>query len=172
MLAEVRAAQAPAVSVAQVEAAVTGTWPAVIEQSARAEIKLDDTKMIAELNARLKAGAGLPGGAEFDDGTEPSTWSGLVADCVDGTGRDNLSHWDYVIICQLAWGGHVSALPLSTAWLLANGLRLQEAWPVCFPRPELDDAFFAALDGARPGIWDPESMRGLFRTDYGSRPAD
>jgi hypothetical protein len=163
-----QAAVAPgwaAVSTEQVEAAVRIAWPGVIEQARRGRLDLG-TEVIAVLNARLRAGAGLPDAVVFEDGRPPSTWSSLVDDILGGDGSPDLCDWDYAVMGQLAWGGHVPALTLSTAWLLISGLRLQAGKDAVAPRASLDDAFLAALDDTRPGLWDAEGMRALLGKAY------
>jgi len=154
----------------RVATAVRAVWPDIEDDPTWLSLAPES---VTNLNARLRGAAGLPADATFIDksfcgrwpgaGDVDVSWSTLVSELSDG-GDDEAwaEELGTYIVCQLAWGGHVPALGLTTGWLLASGLRLASGLDVFAPDPTRADQFLAALDGARPGVWDTESVRGMW----------
>jgi len=174
----------PPISVAKVDTvrvvqAVRTVWPEVVTDVARLDVSVSS---VAGLNARLRGAAGLPDKEQFFDqgmltmnigskrialspwpgcSNADTTWSTFAElwweQCQEfGFGEDS---W---VVSQLAWGGHVPALGLSTGWILASSLRLRHGIDAYAPDPVNAERFLDALDGARPGIWDAEQLRSLW----------
>jgi len=154
----------------RVATAVRSVWPAI--EDAPTQLSLAP-ESVADLNARLRGAAGLPADVSFADrGFEWNgpgftdadlRWSGYVESDEEFSGEEGWAEQrGTYIVCQLAWGGHVPALGLTTGWLLASGLRLADGLEAFAPDPARADEFLEALDDARPGIWDAETVRGMW----------
>lgn len=141
--------------------AVRAVWPQVAALARGGDLNLSATT-VADLNARLCTVAGLARADPTSAVQFANDWGDLIQPVIDADAEpgDDPLWWDYLVLAALAWDASLPALGLTTAWLFIGGWRLQTGLPVVAPNPALDEPFLAALDSARPGLWDAESLRG------------
>ncbi len=143
------------------EDAVRSGWSYTIDVARRSAVTLDP-QFIASLHERLAYSIGAPGIGVFRDGDLPQDWTNFVMEAAVGNMDSGMADYDAWIFAQLYWGQHLQSLAPSVAWLLINGIRLQEGRHPIVPDPRHNAALKQYLGWAGPADHDAESLRALF----------
>lgn len=148
--------QRPSCSTGQLGDAIRILWPQIVAASQAGAVS-PDAQYVAGLYASIVAEMNLPEPDRFVDRTD-YPWERFYS---VGCG-DEATCEDAWVICELYWGRYVQHFPLTLGWLLVNGIRLQHGMPAITPQPEFTEQFVKYLRWAGPGLYDAESLRGLF----------
>jgi hypothetical protein len=146
------------------EEAVRSGWSYTIAVARRSVVTLDP-QLIASLHERLARSIGAPGIGVFRDGDPPQDWTNFkqsLTDAAVGNRNSSMADCDAWIFAQFYWGQHVQSLAPSVAWLLINGIRLQEGRHPLVPDPRHSATLQQCLQWAGPDLYDAESLRALF----------
>jgi hypothetical protein len=143
------------------EEAVRSGWSYTIDAARRSAVTLQPP-FIASLHERLARSIGAPGSGVFRNGDPPQDWTNFVAETAAVNKNGGMADCDAWIFAQLYWGRHFQSLAPSVAWLLINGIRLQEGRHPIVPDPRDNVALKQYLQWAGPGHHDAESLRALF----------
>lgn len=156
---EVRCAEEferPTVSAEPLGDAIRYVWPQVIAAAKTGDVA-PNLQYVSALYASIVAEMKLTEEDRFVDRTD-YPWENFYQ---MGCGDEETCE-DAWVICELFWGGYVKRYPLTLGWLLINGIRLQHQQAAITPLPEFDEPFVKYLRWAGPGLYDAESLRGLF----------
>jgi len=143
-------------------AAIQSGWRSAIASAREGNVSLDRS-FIVSLHGPIARTLGAPGAGAFREGEHPSDWATFKS-ALDDTAQEyglagNTEVW---VLAQLYWGNHLESLMFSVAWLLNNGIRLQEGMQMLVPDARHDLELHRHLDWAGPRCYDAEGLRGLF----------
>jgi hypothetical protein len=142
-------------------AAIAQGWSYTTLAARQSSVNLD-LRFVASLHEQVGRPIAAPGIGEFRDGNPPRDWTGFGTDMAPSALEHGLSGSAAAIFAQLYWGGHVTSLAPTIAWLLIDGLRLQEGLHPIVPDPRHGTKFKEYLNWAGPETHDAESLRALF----------
>jgi hypothetical protein len=143
------------------EEAVRRGWSYTIDMARRSAVTLAP-QFIASLHEKLASAIRAPGIGVFRDGDRPLDWTNFVTETAAGNMNSGIAACDAWIFAQLYWGQHLQSLAPSVAWLLINGIRLQEGRHPIAPDPRHNVTLKQYLQWAGPDHHDAESLRALF----------